>query len=47
VVKANRAFQSDVIMSAEAFRVATEVVEPLLTSPGRCGQEGGDRNRCR
>ena len=32
--KANRYFQSDVIMSAEAFRVAMGVVEPLLTSPG-------------
>lgn len=32
--KANRYFQSDVIMSAEAFRVAMSVVEPLLTSPG-------------
>jgi 5-methyltetrahydrofolate--homocysteine methyltransferase len=30
--KANTYFQSDVIMSAEAFRVAMEVVEPLLTS---------------
>ena len=29
--KKNRYFQSDVIMSAEAFRVAMEVVEPLLT----------------
>lgn len=32
--KENRYFQSDVIMSAEAFRVAMGVVEPLLTSPG-------------
>ena len=29
--KKNRYFQSDVIMSAEAFRVAMGVVEPLLT----------------
>jgi methanogenic corrinoid protein MtbC1 len=30
--KKNKYFQSDVIMSAEAFRVAMGVVEPLLTA---------------
>jgi len=30
--KSNRYFQSDVIMSAEAFRASMEVVEPLLTA---------------
>jgi 5-methyltetrahydrofolate--homocysteine methyltransferase len=38
--KKNEYFQSDVIMSAEAFRVTMEVVEPLLT-----GQESQNAKR--
>jgi 5-methyltetrahydrofolate--homocysteine methyltransferase len=37
--KKNRYFQSDVIMSAEAFRIAMEVVEPLIGT----GQTGNTR----
>lgn len=37
--KKNRYFQSDVIMSAEAFRVAMEVVEPLII----VGETGNSR----